>query len=261
MARVTKHPDVRREELMDATLRLCTTIGWDALSIDRLTATVGVAKGTFYYHFASKADLLAAIATRFGDELFATMDILVPTLTGPADQRFLQLIGSTTQWKIAKLDDALAFVPLLYKPENFELRHRLFAVWLDQTRPLFQPLIALGHDDGSFDVADPEATTEIVLSLWLDASTSMFDRALASDTEDEFVDILVRGQGALFTATERILGAKPGSLDVGDYADTYRAFRTPFLAALGHTPHTQQDPNKQHDLATQHGPIQQGEQR
>lgn len=236
MVRVSKHPDVRREEFLDATLELCTTIGWEGLSVDQITGKVGVAKGTFYYHFASRTDLLAAIARRYGDTLIASLDEVTPSLSGSAAERFVTLMGQATSWKIARLDDALAFIPLLYKRENAELRHHLFSVWFDQSRHLFRPLVELGHADGSFVVDDPEATTEITLSLWLDASVRMFDRAIEADSDDEFVDILVRGQRALGAAADRILGARPGTFVFSAPPDTLRALRAPFLAALGRSP-------------------------
>lgn len=71
MARVTKAPDVRREELLDVALKLCMSVGFDAMSVEQITATAGVAKGTFYHYFRSKDDLEAQLVRRFGESLLA----------------------------------------------------------------------------------------------------------------------------------------------------------------------------------------------
>lgn len=235
MVRIAKHPDIRREEFLDAALDLATTVGFDSISIEQITNHIGVAKGTFYYHFASKQALLAALVTRFSDQLFAAMDAALPTLTGSAAERLVAVLTLAGQDKTARMDDALASVPLLYKPENYELRHRLFEAWIDQIRPLISPLIDLGHSDGSFEVDDADHATHVILSLWIDASTRLFDRALAAPDADAFADILSRGMAAIMTAAERILGARPGTFALPDYSAQYHAMHQPFLDALGAT--------------------------
>lgn len=234
MARVAKTPDVRRDEFMDAALRLCMDIGYEKLAIEQVTQAVGVAKGTFYYHFPSKTALLVALVERWAGDLFADLEAITPTLQGTGAERFRALMQHSTQWKLARIDSALASIPLLYKPENLELRHRLFDSWTARMRHLFLPLIELGHEDGTLGVHDPDATVDVVLAMMVDGSARVTDRAFAADSEDEYLRILTTGLPALMSAVERVLGAAPGTFAIpGDHTETYRALRGPFLAALG----------------------------
>ncbi len=231
--RVAKHPDVRRDEMMDAALRHCVDEGYEAKSIEQLTHPVGVAKASYYYHFGSKTDLLIAMVTRWADELFDSLESATSSLPGTGAHQFSAMMQLATAWKLDRLDDAMASIPLLYRPENIELRHRLFDAWGVRMYTLFLPLIQAGHDDGSFDVEDAPAATQLILSLWLHGSTSMFDRALAAPDDDSYVEILLRGIPPLLTASERLLGAAPGSFQPPDlHPETLRAMRAPFLAAL-----------------------------
>lgn len=233
MTRVVKHPDVRRDEMMDAALRLCMSVGYDAISIDQVTQAVGVAKGTFYYHFPSKTALLVAVVERWVDDLFRGLEAQAPHLTGTGAEQFRTLMQLATAWKLERIDTAMASVPLLYKPENLELRHRLFDSWMRRMGTLVLPIVELGHDDGSFDVTDPPATLDVVLALMIDGSARLTDRAFAAETEDEYLRIFTAGSPALLRAVERVLGAAPGTFDLpGDFTETYRAMRGPFLAAL-----------------------------
>lgn len=237
MARVSKHPAVRRDELMDAALQLCVDIGYEAMSIEQVTQATGVAKGTFYYHFASKTDLLIAMVGRWADELFDALEQADQTDQGTGAQRFQAMMQFATAWKLERVDSAMASIPLLYKPENLELRHRLFDAWGVRMYRLFLPMVEQGHDDGTFAVDDAPATTQLVLALWLHGSTTLFDRALAADTDDEYAEILVRGIPALLTATERVLGAAAGTFAAPElHPETLRHMRAPFLAALEGTP-------------------------
>ncbi len=238
MKRVSKAPEERRDELLDTALLLCTTVGYDVLSIEQLTREAGVAKGTFYYYFGSKQDMLVALVERFADEIFAELEDVEAGLTGTAVQRLSQLMTRATAWKTARLDSTLAPIALLYKPENLELRHRLNESWTLRTRGLFLPLITLGAGDGSFALDDPDATTDLVLALWVDGGTRLYDRALGADTEDAFVDILTRGITALTTGVGRLLGTAPGAFDFDYDPGGLRSMRAPFLAAL----HTEPSP-------------------
>ena len=43
-----------KRKIFETSMKLFAEKGYDATSIEEITATVGVAKGTLYYHFASK---------------------------------------------------------------------------------------------------------------------------------------------------------------------------------------------------------------
>jgi AcrR family transcriptional regulator len=67
----TKPPEERRDELMNAALRLFLKHGVAPTTIEQITSGADVAKGTFYLYFSSKEDVLAALGQRFAQELLA----------------------------------------------------------------------------------------------------------------------------------------------------------------------------------------------
>ena len=46
-----------KRKIFETSMRLFSEKGYEATSIEEITATVGVAKGTLYYHFSSKEEL------------------------------------------------------------------------------------------------------------------------------------------------------------------------------------------------------------
>ena len=48
-----------KRRIFEASMKLFADKGYDATSIEEITATVGVAKGTLYYHFSSKEEIFA----------------------------------------------------------------------------------------------------------------------------------------------------------------------------------------------------------
>jgi AcrR family transcriptional regulator len=67
----TKPPEQRRLELMTAAQRLFLEHGVGPVTIEQITTSAAVAKGTFYLYFSSKDDLLGALRKRFAEELLA----------------------------------------------------------------------------------------------------------------------------------------------------------------------------------------------
>lgn len=231
MPRVSKAPERRREELMDAALGLCRDVGYENLLIEQVTSAIGVAKGTFYYHFGSKDALLTALVDRFGEGIFAHIQSTLPT-QGTGLEQLQRLMSSAASYKAEQLDASVAVLPFLYRPDNRVLRDGLFDAWYDRTRHFLAPILARGAADGSFAIDDPETTAQLVLTLWIDAGTRMWDRALAAPDEDTFIDILVRTAQAIWTAQERILGTRPGSLSVPLDPASLRGVHAVFLHEL-----------------------------
>ena len=46
-----------KRKIFETSMRLFSEKGYDATSIEEITAVVGVAKGTLYYHFSSKEEI------------------------------------------------------------------------------------------------------------------------------------------------------------------------------------------------------------
>lgn len=61
----TKPSEVRRSELLDAAARLFIAQGVEETTVEEITLAAGVAKGTFYLHFASKPEIVIALRERF----------------------------------------------------------------------------------------------------------------------------------------------------------------------------------------------------
>jgi AcrR family transcriptional regulator len=106
MVRVSKPPEVRRSELLDVALELCRSHGFEAMSVEQVTRAAGVAKGTFYHHFASKADLQWQLVSRFGESLFDHLSAAIQDATGPASARLRQLMDASASYKQRQFDPA-----------------------------------------------------------------------------------------------------------------------------------------------------------
>jgi AcrR family transcriptional regulator len=63
--RIAKPPDLRRRDILDASVRLFRERGYEACTVQQIAAAAGVAAGTVYLHFASKDAILVALQDDF----------------------------------------------------------------------------------------------------------------------------------------------------------------------------------------------------
>ncbi|WP_312609309.1 TetR/AcrR family transcriptional regulator, partial [Mammaliicoccus sciuri] len=62
--RTVKHPEERKNDILNAAEALFSTKGYQKTTIIDILKAVGIAKGTFYYYFASKEEVMDAIIDR-----------------------------------------------------------------------------------------------------------------------------------------------------------------------------------------------------
>jgi AcrR family transcriptional regulator len=67
--RVVLRPDARRQQLITAAATVFAKRGYRAAGVTDIVTTAGVARGTFYLYFESKAQVFLAIADDFYDRL------------------------------------------------------------------------------------------------------------------------------------------------------------------------------------------------
>ncbi|NNH69531.1 TetR/AcrR family transcriptional regulator [Nocardia uniformis] len=65
-----------RTDLLDAGLRLAGSIGLAQMSVNRIVAEAGVAKGSFFHHFGDRATYLRALHRTFHDRVLTSNEHL-----------------------------------------------------------------------------------------------------------------------------------------------------------------------------------------
>ena len=222
--RISKDPEERRYELLEAAGRLFRELGYEKTSVQAITDEVGVAKGLFYHYFDSKADLLNQLAvwqaTLYLDALPA-----VSEMQGDAVRKLRDFVGRTVQWKFEDLRLlTVTYLDVLYRDENQPLRAALIAQMGKRLVPLFAEIIAEGVEEGACDVTDPEITAEMVVALGAGQGDHWADLLRAALVDPEQVEPLIARLHGYETAVERLLGMGPGVLRLYDYDYLRRTF-------------------------------------
>lgn len=75
-----------KRKIFETSMKLFAEKGYDATSIEEITATVGVAKGTLYYHFSSKEEIFQFLVEEGVKLLKNSIAIKTTNLTNSIDK-------------------------------------------------------------------------------------------------------------------------------------------------------------------------------
>lgn len=75
-----------KRKIFETSMKLFAEKGYDATSIEEITATVGVAKGTLYYHFSSKEEIFQFLVEEGVKLLKNSIAIKTSKLTNSVDK-------------------------------------------------------------------------------------------------------------------------------------------------------------------------------
>jgi AcrR family transcriptional regulator len=201
MTRTVKTPEARRAEILDVASSLFRTRGYGATSVEEIVSGVGVAKGTFYYYFRTKEDVLTALARRMADEMAQRSRAVAEDPHLGAIEK-LRLIFAEQRRVGAGGSEVMEG---LHRPENRELHDRSNVETVRAFGPILADVIEEGRQAGVFEVDDPLSTAQFFLAGQL----FLFGEGVFDWTPEE----AAARTRAMVKLAERALGAAAGSFD------------------------------------------------
>lgn len=201
MARIVKAPEERRAEIVETADRLFRKNGYAKCSVEMIIREIGVAKGTFYYYFKSKPDILEAVVD-------TTLGQIVEMAKGVADdpsltamQKMEALLGNSHIGD----GDSLDVAEMLHLPENRELHELTNIKTVLQLSPILAQIVEQGIGEGVFDVERPLETIQFLFT----GAQFLTDGDMFGFSKSE----LRARRLVMQTIIEKALGAEPGSFD------------------------------------------------
>lgn len=197
--RVVKEAAVRRNEILDIAERLFVTKGFDRTSTNDILAEVGIARGTLYYHFRSKEDILNAMIARMTESLVKRAADIIGQKDVPVLQRLTEMVLAL------HVDSDLGheIMEQVHKPQNALMHQKMQEGLLAGITPLIAGLIEEGIAQGLCQTDYPAEAAEMLLLY----SNTAFD-ALAQYSEEERLKKIA----AFIYHMERLLGMPRDSM-------------------------------------------------
>ncbi len=198
--RTVKEAEERKNEILDVAERLFGTKGFDNTSTSDILNEVGIARGTLYYHFKSKEDILDAMIDRMTGRLVEKAAALLAKKEIPVMRRLTMMMtalnvnGSLGQEIMAQV----------HKPQNALMHQKMQERLLAGGNPLITGLIREGMAQGICRTEYPAEVAEMTLLY----SNTVFDTLAEHGKEER-----ERKINAFIYNLERLLGMERGSME------------------------------------------------
>lgn len=203
--RISKDPEVRQAELMDAAEELFISAGYQQTTVSMIVKKVGVAQGTFYYHFASKEVILEAIFNRFIQHMISEVQSAYAQQNTVLEK--LQLFF-TLFYKLC-YDEAGLISKILYKEKQGQLINKLWRQTLIATTPILRCILEQGNKEGITKVIHMNETLSFFAGIMAALLESSSPLEFGHEADPTVMDNKLRIAGSLI---EALLGLQAGSI-------------------------------------------------
>jgi AcrR family transcriptional regulator len=198
--RVVKEAEERRNEILDTADELFGQKGFDGTSTNDILEKVGIARGTLYYHFKSKEDIMDALIERYNVRLLGAAQEIAADKSIPVNDRIIRAVMALN----INGGSSKEILEHIHKPQNALMHQKIQKVIINGVVPILTGIICEGIEKGLFNTPFPYECMEMVVTY----SNTVFDDDMVKMTNEERAS---RIQAFAFNA-ERLLGAERGSL-------------------------------------------------
>ena len=175
--RVVKEAEERKNEILDAAERLFAAKGFDGTSTGEILEAVGIARGTLYYHFKSKEEILDAMVSRMTLRLVEQAEVVVAQKNVPVLQRFVMMMFSLN---VGRDSFGQELLRQIHMPQNALMHQKMEKTLLSGIVPVITGLINEGIEQGICQTEYPEEVAEMT---FLYANT-VFDNLMKLKEEE-----------------------------------------------------------------------------
>ena len=198
--RVVKEAEERRNEILDVAQRLFTTKGFDNTSTNDILNEIGIARGTLYYHFKSKEEILDAMIDRTTKQLVDKAKGIVYQKDVPVFERFTSMIFTLN---ISNSSFGNEILRQVHKPQNALMHQKIEARLLAEVTPLITVLIEDGIKQGMCSTDYPQEVAEM---------TFVYSNAVLDNLDKYNDDEQNRKINGYIYNLERLLNMEQGSM-------------------------------------------------
>lgn len=195
-----KEAQERRNEILDAADELFGQRGFDGTSTNDILEKVGIARGTLYYHFKSKEDIMDALIERYNAQILGAAKAIASDKSIPVNERIVRVVMALN----ISDGNGKEIIDHIHKPQNALMHRKIQKVIMNGLPPILTEIIREGIEQGLFSTPYPYECMEMVVAY----TNTVFDDDLVEMSNEERASRIP----AFVFNVERLLGVEGGSL-------------------------------------------------
>ena len=153
-----ENTEERKSQILDAATKVFAKSGFNKARMDDIVEESGLSKGTLYWYFKSKDDIIIAILKRVLGYEFRKLE-LIRDSGASARERLEEFVG----FMVKDIDRLMPIMPLFYDFFALGLRQKkvrlVLAELLKMMNDTMAPIIRDGIENGEFREVDEEEAT------------------------------------------------------------------------------------------------------
>jgi AcrR family transcriptional regulator len=193
---VSKRYDKRQNQILDIAEALFASLGYERTTVNDILDGVGIGKGTFYYYFKSKQEVMNAVIDRIADSTRAESQSIADLPDLSAHEKMVMVFAALPH-------ASPQFVEQLHHEDNSAMHLRSLVETVQALAPALAQIIEQGVSEGVYDTAYPRESFEILYS----AGQFLLDTGLFRWTKEEFHQRVL----VYIHILESVLGSARGS--------------------------------------------------
>jgi AcrR family transcriptional regulator len=211
-----------RALLIETAGQLFASRGYDGTSVDAIIRQAGVSKGAFYHHFSSKEQVLDAVTDFIVEDALQQIGEAVADRAVSATVRLNRFLNASKVWRLAHFGLWREVSVVLLRDVNAPMLRKIQAQTISRSAPMLGEIIQQGLEEGVFDPPNPLETARLILLLGMATQDAQLRHQLEEMSEATLVVLEQRAE-LLVAMLERMLGARPGSIERLRFADSLRS--------------------------------------
>ena len=182
----------RKDEILSVAYNLFITKGYDNTSVDEIIEKVNIAKGTFYYYFTSKDEMLDEVINKMINEeiIEAKKVVLMPI---PIEQKVVGIVTS-----LRPKSNELNIVEALNNENNIKMHMKYNKRIIDEATIILKDVVLEGIDKEVFNCTNIEERIKLLLKM---SNDTFDDNNFTNKDVEVYIDMV-----------EKLLGANPGTM-------------------------------------------------
>jgi AcrR family transcriptional regulator len=214
MVRILKNYHERKDEFLDTAQQLFFTQGYDQTSVDAIIRKMGLSKGTFYYYFESKEDLLDKLTCKMVDKILEEVIKIADREDLDAAAKLNEAFAVTRSVKLENIELLKLLIKVLYDDRNLFFRYKIFRKFTELLAPEFTKIIRQGMDEKVFNTTYPNEAAHLIFEIANTLSGKIPSLIIEFVKNPENINKVEREFKVYENAIERILGAKEGTFNI-----------------------------------------------
>ncbi len=171
-------------KLAESAFKLFSRHGIDQVSLDQVAARAGVTKGSLYWHFKSKHEVVKAACAHYYRTYLRRINVDAAAISNPL-QRLEHILRLSVRTCLLDAENRIFTMEIFTRSIHDEEIRQGWRQFYDSVREFYIGLVEAARLAGDLDVSDPEASVNLMLETMEGIKLrAMFEAHICSPAEE-----------------------------------------------------------------------------